>query len=357
MRSAAHHIHDMTTAFWFVLPPVSSVGALGRRAAAPLGRRASEPLQEARQDQTEVLSERSPITPATHSWPVICTCLSEREVNTQLPGRGRRAAAWGQLCFFKYRHYKSVIKAGWWDLLQSRSHRVGGDTRWAPAALPLSPSEVWICSSRCSWQSEQAVSLCGCCSDAILKFRPSSSFQSFGTRCEDGGVPHGTFSVPLLFFSPTLQVRKGQDICLPHSVPRTSERWCWSWAAASTPSQQTSQSVCAGSLFQHSYSSAAFQYRSVTAPFLLIHHLPVPFSFFLLILFSFAATRRHFVLFPQCFLLSPVLDQSPAQLFSFSLCFLPHISWQMYPVLLIWRTCMASTEAVLVICSCFGSWL
>lgn len=76
---------------------------------------------------------------------------------------GKHTAAWpGQkscslrtALLFQISAYKSVIKAGWWDLLQSRSHRVGGDTRWAPAALLLSPSEVWICSSRCSWQSEQ----------------------------------------------------------------------------------------------------------------------------------------------------------------------------------------------------------
>lgn len=65
------------------------------------------------------------------------------------------------------------MKAGWWGLLLWPGHT--GDTRGAPVALPLPPSEVWICSSGCSWQSDH---LSVCVGAALMSF-PFMAPQDF----------------------------------------------------------------------------------------------------------------------------------------------------------------------------------
>lgn len=110
--------------------------------------------------------------------------------------------------------------------------------------------------------------------------------------------------------------RKGQEICLLH---RFSPPFWSFWRTVSGDAEAGPQpplhhrrrlNPFAPVAFYTLYSSAAFQYRSVTAPFLFIHHFPVLFFSLLLILFSFAVTCCHFLLSHNVSSSPPVTDQS-----------------------------------------------
>lgn len=233
--------------------------------------------------------------------------------------------------------------------LQTRSRRVGGDTRRAPAAFPLSPSEVWICSSCCSWQARpSAGGLCGCCPDVILKSCPEP-----GDRMEVFLREHFQFlccssGPPLTFVWYVLCRGASEDQCV--------------WWRSSWPPLHHRRHLTLFALVSFYSPFTGFQYRSVTAPFLFIHH-PLshssPFSSSFSLLQSPAVT----FCFPSTFL--ALRYQTSLQLSSFpspthflsSSHQLANVPSAANLALRPQRKRMKSTEAVLLICSCLGSWL
>lgn len=111
----------------------------------------------------------------------------------------------------------------------------------------------------------------------------------------------GDLSLPQVYF-PLLWFSEEQWAVMLKPVP------------ASTPSWQTSQSVSTVSLLYHVYSSTDFQYRSVTAPFLFIHHYLLPAIFLFpphpFLLYSYLPSLPASL---QCFLI-PLSGSKPVHL-------------------------------------------